>query len=463
MSTVFFVLLHVFILFVMIICWKADSGNRVVFTPFVLFVAVEIVFTWSTWLLLLDTDVRVGSYEIMTSLTATLCFCIGFLLTSKYIRDRCGYPASHFQLQNFLERPILRTAPANAYIGAFLVLIIIGVACGTYYYQGQPPTIQAVAKIAAERELSEEIQSEVHDIVVFGRRELTKGHFFGGEYRGQGVFRSFMVAAWTYGMVLASVLAMIDRKRRWWLMVALFFIGAFYYVAGTGERSRFAWSVIITLIGVSFVSKISMRKMVVVGAILFCFLIMMTVFLKRYKPVEIEGELASNVVAGIANRIVSGNKISNVRIMNFLDDGLLHYTYGGNHLREFLNVLPGIHHPPLGHEVSEIVHPGRTTYLNGTYLSLVYIDFGFAGIVLIYFLLGALVRVGFFFLLKLHRYPANIAFLSLSVYNLGKMGMESGITSFLVGMLPVILTHCCILLVLHCLGYAPIVRWEGAR
>lgn len=443
MSIVFIFLAHLLILLLIHHCWKLDSGRRIVFTPFVIFIAVEMVFTWSTWLLWVDSDIRVSEPAILLPLLSTFCFCVGFLFASKYIRDLCGHAVSSEPLTAFLNRPWTGMRGGAVHSACFLVLLFVGILSGAFYYRGTPPTVQAIAKLAAERELTDQMQTELHDIVVLGRRELTKDHVFAGAYRGQGVFRSFMVTAWSYGMVLAFLLAVVDpgRKRRWTAVALLFLAGAFYYIAGTGERSRFAWSLLTVLFGLSFVSRIGIRKWIVGGAFLLAFLMMMTLFLKRYEPVETGDGLARHVAASIIHRIAAGNKISNVRIMNFLADGRLRHTFGANHLREWLNVLPGIHRPPLGHEVGEILHPGRTTYFNGTYLSIVYIDFGWPGVAAVYFLMGLLVRTVFYFLLKLPKDPSSLAFLSIAACSLGTTGFRSGIVSFLVAMVPAVLVH----------------------
>ncbi|RJR42048.1 MAG: oligosaccharide repeat unit polymerase [Desulfobacteraceae bacterium] len=438
MSTIFLILLHITVLFLVLACWRADSGNRLVFTPFLVYMLVELSFSWSTWLLFLDTDVPVSDYAIAVSLLATLCFCLGFLISSKYIADISGFSIPGNHLHRYRQLEFQRKEYGMRYSAVFFLLAAIGIGCGTYYYRGYPPTVQGIARLAVEHEMDEDVQKELHDVVVLGRRELTKSHFFGGEYRGQGVVRGFMVAAWGYGLVLSLILAAADRKRRWWAIAFLFFVGSFYYVAGTGERSRFIWVLIMGLIGLSFVTRITARKMAVAGIVALSFLVLMTIFLRRYEPVQGEGNLVWNVLAGVGNRIASGNKINNVRIINFLEDQTLEFTYGRTHLNEMMNVLPGIQELPLSHRLGEIIKPGKTTYYSGTYLGTVYVDFGLPGVIVIYLLLGIFMRAAFQVFLSMPKNVENMAFMSFAVYSLGKMGIDGGVTAFVSAMVPAV-------------------------
>lgn len=451
MTTIFLILFHVAVLFAAAACWRADSGKRLVFTPFLIYMMVDFSFSWNTWLLFLETDVSVSDYAVVVSLAATLCFCLGFLFASKYIQDVSGAKVAGFQLQQYALQPFADHGYRLPYGAVFAVLALIGVACGTHYYQGYPPTVQAIARLAVEQQLPQDVHKEIHDIVVLGRRDLTKSHVFGGEYRGQGIVRGFMIGAWAYGLVLGLTLCSIGGRRRWWLVVFLFFVGAFYYVAGTGERSRFVWVLIMGLIGLSFATRLNLKKLALVGVIALSFLVVMTTFLKRYEPVEREGDLIFNVLAGVGDRIASGNKINNVRIMNFLEDKTLEYTYGRTHLREMMNVLPGIQELPLGHRLGEIIRPGKTTFYNGTYLGTVYIDFGLPGVIVVFLLLGALVRVAFHFLIRMPKRAENLAFMSFAFYNLGKMGLDGGIVSFASGMIPAVVIHLITKATLHLL------------
>jgi oligosaccharide repeat unit polymerase len=450
--TVLLLIFHVVVIAVALACWRADSRRRIVLTPFLVYLTLDIAFSWNTWLLFVDVDVKVTPYAIMISLLATLCLCLGYLFTSKYAQDICGYPRASSRLQSFMEKPVLVRLPGISQAVILLVLALLGVLLGTYYYQGYPPTVKAIAKVAVEQEVTEEI----HTMVSSGRRDLTKAHVFGGEYRGRGLVRTFMVTLWGYSLVMSLVLATFHRRYCWWLLTLLLFMGTFYYVAGTGERSRFVWAVITGLIGLSYVVRIDVKKSLLLFSILMAFLMMMTLFLKRYQPGESGGETARNVAAAIAHRIAAGNKINNVRIMNFLEDKTLQPTYGRTHLRVFLNVLPGIHQEPLEYRLGQILRPGKTTYYNGTYLGTVYIDFGVAGVAVIYFALGVLVMGVSHFLLNLPRDAASVAFISLTIQNLGKMSMGGGIISFASSMVPVVAVYFLVRGLSDCLAHAPV-------
>lgn len=440
--------LHVMMVYLVVLCWKADSRYRIVFTPFVVYMLTDIVFSWNIWLLATETDVAVSGYAILVSLAATCSFCMGFLFCSKLVRDLCRFPRSCHQLDHYLGTPLRAGRNGFVYEVVVVAVAIIGIALGTIYYNGFPPTVRAMAKMVIAQEISEEVQQ----IVTKGRRELTKGHFFGGEYRGQGVAKSFMVTAWEYALAIAMIMVVVNRHIRWRMMAIVLFVGTFYYVAGTGERSKFVWALLTGLIALSFVVKVKVRSLLLVAVIAVNFLLLMTVLLHRYEAPQADKGLLVRVADSIVRRVVTGNKINNVRILNWLDDGTLRHTYGNSHLTDLLNVIPGVQVLPLAHRIGEMVDPGKTTYYSGTYLGTVYIDFGPAGVLLIYFVLGIVVKMVFYFILKLPKKIENISFQSLVILHLGKMSMVSGLISFLVGIIPVLVIHCMVKGIIHLLS-----------
>lgn len=434
---VFYTLLHLTIAIVAYLLWKNETKGRIIFTPMIIFVLLEIAFSWNYWLLFQDINDSVGPKAIILSLVSTFCFLLGYNIAAIYVREMSSGISISTKLHEFNSKPILeRRGDLNLYRLLLTGLLILGSIIGWVYYQEAPPSVEGIVLLVSQGDLE-----EARSIVTSGRKEMTKSHVFGGEYRGQGILKSFTFVLWTYGLILSLILSLKSRKRLWKIYTFLFALGAFVFIAGTGERSRLLWALITAMIGLSLVVRFNAKKVLGAGLILFVVLSAMTFILPRYHIQRSAGATLAQVVASVANRVAMGNKISNLRMINFLDDGTFEYGYGREHLNEFLNVLPGIHRPPLGHRVGEAMGENTTTYYNGTYLGIVYMDFGIVGAVIIYIIIGTFTLFIFSMLIKIPKRIENIAFMSLVIYRLGYMSFSSGLIIFLSGMVSIVTVH----------------------
>jgi oligosaccharide repeat unit polymerase len=441
MMIALYTLIHAAFLVLIGAIWLHDSGKRMVVTPFIFFALVEIVFSWNYWLLFQKLDVQVTPWAMIVSMSATACFLMGYVFLSTYdeIRQRGGGTAC--RLKRYLERPFVRQPAATQSI-VLIGLMVLGTAMGVAYHEKTPPAIEGAVAFVQKGNLQ-----AAQSIVSTGRKEETKSHVFGGEYHGQGIFKSFMVVAWAYGLTLSLLLAIAEKKWRWRFFSLLFFAGSYYFVAGTGERANFIWGLAVAVTGLSFLIRMSLRKTIAAGFVVVFFMGALTFLLPRYQVKDTRHGLIVKIFSSVADRILMGNKINNVRLMNFMDKGRFEHTYGSENLDLLLNVLPGIQRPPLGYRLGVALGNKGTTYYNGTYQGTVYIDFGIAGIVVVYFALGAFVAAAFLWLLRLPKRPENIAFMSLVIFKLGHMSISAGPISFLSAMVPVVAIHlvalCC--------------------
>lgn len=438
-------LFHAALLISMVMVWLRDTGGRLVITPFLLFAMLEVAFTWNYWLLFQDVEVEVTPYPIIVSMAASVCFLAGYMFFSAHTETRDKRTLS-FHIREFLERPFQRSESAATVI-LLACLLGAGLGTGLTYYRESPPVVAGAFKVVSEGSLE-----KARSIVSSGRRELTKSHVFGSEYRGQGVLKSFMFVTWTYGLALSVILSFRERRIRWYLSVILFSLGGFYFIAGTGERGNFLWSLIVVLIAASYVVRLGFKRILLAGLILTLLLTALTLLLPRYQMKKTKSELIVQVVSSVLERIFHGNKINNFRIMYFLDQRKLDYTYGGEHLDLFLNAVPGIHRPPLANKIAELLGKNDTTYLTGTYLGKAYIDFGLVGVICSYLFLGWFVGMIFSRSLSGPKRVESIPFLAFIVYELGEMSVGSGVIAFASGMIPVVVVHLCSLFILALLN-----------
>jgi oligosaccharide repeat unit polymerase len=435
--------------------WMHESGRRIVITPFILFVLVEIVFSWNYWLLFQKAELRVTPGAVVLSMAATASFLTGHLFLTACEEIRTRGKGAAYRLKRYLERPTLAEPPAVRTV-MLLCLLTIGIAAGLAFHRKTPPAVEGALALIQEGNLE-----SAHTIVGTGRREVTKSHVFGNDYRGQGLFKSFTLISWAYGLTLSILLAVTEARRRWRCFVLIFFAGLCYFVAGSGERSHFIWALIVATTGLSFLVPMGLKKILVAGLVLVLFMVILTVLLPRYQLHDTRHRLIGKIVSSVADRIATGNKINNVRLMNLIEKGRFRRTYGSEHRDLFLNVLPGIHRPPLGHRLGEALGSKKTTYYSGTYLGTVYIDFGMVGVGVVYAVLGAFASMAFHRLLLLPKRLMNITFMALVIYKIGYMSISGGVISFLSGMVPILFVH---LSVLSCtLLPQPARRPSGSR
>lgn len=440
MMTAVFIGIHLFLALWMILILRVENRGRMVLTPFLVFAVLDVVFSWNLWLLFQD-EVVVRPYHVVVSMTATASFLTGYFFFLAYRKTLSGARGAASLLERFLRQPLARSRSDHVYLLILVLLLISGCGIGAVYYRDMPPTMQAARNLLTGGEL-ESVQSTVSS----GRRELTKSYVFGGEYRGQGVLRSFMFTIWVYGLTLSMVLAFSRKRTLWKLWVLLFLAGVFYFVGGTGERSRLLWGLGVGLIGLSYVLRFNMGRLLAAGVGLAAVLFLLTLIMPRYKTDEPGKQIPYQIAVSIVNRILQGNKINNVRVMNYLESGEMRRTYGEEHLLVALNTLPGIHRPPLGHRLGELMGDSKTTYYTGTYLGDVYLDFGLPGTVLVYLFLGMLLCGVFHLALRIGKRVENIPFLAFVVFRLGEMGLTGGVTTLFTGLVPALFVHSMVML-----------------
>lgn len=434
-----FTLLHLALLLCLGMVWLRDTRGRILFTPFFVFAALDVLFSWNYWLLFLDVDVDVTPHALIVSMLATTSFLMGCIFLSAYAATWSTGGGTACRLKQYLAKPFIKRSPAISSL-VLVCLLAIGIGAGFAYHRRTPPTIEGAMVLLEEGDLQ-----EARSIVKTGRIQVTKSHVFGGSYHGEGIFKGFMMTAWTYGLTLSLLLAFTDRRARWKFFVLLFLFGTYYFVAGTGERRNFLAAIVVVMTGLSFVVHIGFKKAAGAGAMLLLLMALLTFLLPRYQIKNTGGEQVYEIFRSIAVRIFMGSKINNVRLMNFLEKGTLEHSFGEAHLNAFLNALPGIHRPPLSAQLGAMIGANKTTYASGSYQGKVYLDFGSIGIAIIYFGLGVFVALVFHFLLSFPKRLENIALMALLIFRLGHMSMAGGLITFFSTAVPIVSIHLLVL------------------
>lgn len=410
-----------------LLCWRIDSRNSLIITPFLLFAVCEIVFVWPSTIYAQSIELSPDAYPVFVVGLGFLSFLFAFVLFRRVFKYKTKMP------DLFLKKSLIQKYPERCYFIAIFLAFIFLCAIGLYLYEGIPPLIKAIIGL-----IKGESGKEMASLVSSSRKYITKAHYFGGKYRGQGLIREFMYIGWPYLLSLSLLLYYKTKKFLWISISSILFLFLFIFVAGDGTRAPFLWCLVYLIFVISLVIKLKFRSMILVIICLF-FLLMAISFLSP----KLQGVLGKKdviVLAGkkLTHRIFLGNGIDNVCVIEFIRSGSLDYRGGDVHFQKIMSSLPGVRYGiPFSRELNQLLHPHRqsTSYSSMTYLGTIYIDFGLIGVVFIYFLLGAVIAFAQSVIFTRKKRLLELPLITFAIFYLGRMffnGIIGFISSFIV-------------------------------
>jgi oligosaccharide repeat unit polymerase len=365
--------------------WRVDSKGRLVFSAFLIFAANEIMRNWGAAASAPWRGIGTGFATLHYMLFAFALFVVGFYATTRVLGHRS------IDATIFHEAPPLPVPPAQAAaVVAIVSLILFGL--GVYLYQGLPPVLSGLFALARGDD-----GALVALYVSASREELTKGYLFGGEYRGQGALRIVMEWGWPILTAVAGLMYKERRTVRWLVVSLLLLFCAFVFIAGTGSRGPFVWSLVYLVLVFSLVVRIRWYFVAIGFAGMVALLIALSAYSgKLYFVLQGEGGFRV-ALASIFERIFLGNGHNTTVVVDLIESGQWAMRDGEIHSRNFLNALPGVTVGglPLAYELYLWLNPGgrATTYLSTTYYAELFLDFGWFGAGLAYLLFGVLIAV----------------------------------------------------------------------
>jgi hypothetical protein len=253
-----------------------------------------------------------------------------------------------------------------------------------------------------------------------------------------------MEVGWIYLLGVGVTLWAARQSRRWLYASGLLLSGAFIFIAGDGTRAPFLWALVYLLVLGSFLRPISYRAVgltmiaVMVGAFAIGALSPKLRFVfASENPVE-------TVWYRLTSRIFIGNGGNTVRSIELVRSGSWEHRLGNVHVTSFLNMVPGVSTEPFARELFLTVNPGSraTTYSSTTYLGQVFVDFGLAGCVLIFAMLGGLFAWVQMLLLRLPKTPLLLPLAAFIVLILGRVSLSgpTAVISTLAVAIPLMVT-----------------------
>jgi hypothetical protein len=310
----------------------------------------------------------------------------------------------------------------QAHLFAILGLAALFVALGIWLYQGWPPAVAGLRQF-----LSNGYQTGIAESMASKRLELTKGHYFGGEYRFQGIIRYIMRIGWPFVTAVALTLYLRNRQLTWRVVVFALLAACFVFVAGDGTRGPFLWAMVSLLIVVSYQAKLRLATCAKFLVMLTALLVLLSLTQKLSGVAE-RGTLLSEGVQQLVERIFVGNAIHSIHSIEFVRTGELELQWGGIHANDIAASLPFVSSgTPFVYELFLLENPGakstRTTFSNTTYLGIVYAEVGWFGSIIAYFLLGGIIAWSSQFLFHRTKTAMNTAYAGTAAMYIGQINL----------------------------------------
>ncbi len=417
--------------------WRLESGWRIVITPFLFLGYFELTRVLPPFFL---ADVYSVTDSILPLLAASLAFgamALGFLFVYGY------RPVSRSNTLKLSLANVKYLQPSRGEKAGVLVLACFLVATGFYAYGGIPPVGRAVTALltGGGDDIAASVSSQ--------RYELTKADYFGGTYHGGGVLRNIQRIGWLLVVCYAMLMWVEHRrslKRIIWFGAAV--VSAWLFVAGDGTRGPFLQLLLVVIAVYSLRQPLKVRTVVSLFCVGMGIAILLSLYsAKMYYVLQqsSNGGFLQEAVSKIASRVFMANGMNDVRVVDMVNTGDFQLRWGSAHFREFATAIPGIQYGvPLSYELFHKLNPTSrgTVFLSGTYLSIVYLDFGWYGLVPIFGLIGLCIGYMQKVLFSAVRSPwglsvtAVVAYLTVTLLTTGYAGFiaQMVVVSFIYGM-----------------------------
>lgn len=279
----------------------------------------------------------------------------------------------------------------------FFVLILIG----TFRYQGIPPIVDSI-KTLFKGGYSYSDALELTE----ARRLISKAHYFGGEYRGQGLTKTMQIAGWPLLCSTTLGVYLNNKRKSTLIMFILFSIAGIIYLAGDGTRLPALILLVVCFITFCQKRKVNIVKFAKVGIIVLLFMsLLSSLSIKQYSTFSggISFSSVFESIKDVVDRILLGNTGCDIIAINYVSSGDVPIQYGALHFHQFLNALPGVSvsYKTFSYLLAQLSGASSTTYYSTTYLGIAYADFGFFGAMVVYFILGAVCAISIPYFKKL--------------------------------------------------------------
>lgn len=360
----------------LVLAYRQRFGKYFIITPFLLFGFQEIFSLWGIPLNYAFKEKPLDGWEILVIGTAFFAFVAGFFLAG----------GKNLSLKSYLSKPITSKYPIQYYFMGVSITTLLLIGLGLYYYQGAPVLGFSIIELLTGNLSIGELASFMSE----QRFLLTKSHWFGGEYRGQGVINIIQRIGWRFVFAVSLIIYLKVKSKKWLLICILTGLLLILFQAGTGERAPLAFSVLFIIVVLSMLQKINPKHFIFLAALGFVILMGTTYFSAKGTLQKDAPDFVTKLASQLIERIFLGNAIHDLEIIEFVESGRMEKRLGMYHLEKFVSSFPGIRMgEPLGFRVSYLRGSSEEVFSSGTYLGFIYADFGYSGALIGFFLIGA--------------------------------------------------------------------------
>jgi hypothetical protein len=403
-----------------IVVWSRSSNAALIGTPLLLFGIFEIVSVWpATIYAQIIGASATGAFPALLAGLGFAALLLGFVVVTAMASSSPDQPAA------FRASPIRFSYSASSYGLATAAMACVLTALGLYLYDGVPPFVEGLIALGSGGGIDTAI-----NIIANGREVVTKSHYLGGAYRGQGLILELMQDGWPYLVAVASLLFVRTRRRQWLFTAAMLAMLMLFFIAGSGQR----WQVVAAILYLGLVStlaaRVSVRSVISVALVGTLVYGGMSVLNSNYEDIGQTADPVSDFFARAGERIVLGNGMHNVEGINFVDNGSLQFGLGSIHAQKFFTSIPGVgkDEVPFALRLALLLDPFRpaedSTYASQTYFGWLYDDFGLPGVVVVYFLFGGLLALAQRWIFTRPKGLLDLPALAFVIYYLGEFSLD---------------------------------------
>ena len=365
--------------------WMKESGKRVVVSPF-LFCLFLILVVGSGGFFVNRDDARINHLMLLLIwFLVYSSFLVGFFLAA-YRKAAGKNHVYRFALEKKQWAPAVRDNIHIYYILTAMIFLV-----GFLFFQGLPPTVGALGSL-----LLGSGGFDSAGLVSDGRFLLTKGAYFGEEYKGQGIFNAILHLLCSLHITYAALNIAVSYSRRAVVLLVLSVILAWLFVGGVGDRAPFLEIIIVASCAYSIANPVRIKYVLIVAIVLFVLAMLSSVYSNKAASLihSSNGDVIEIMAASIFDRLTLGNSMNDVRVIELVETGEWELRGGAANFRNIVTAIPGVNYGvPVAYELFQYYNPASnaTTFLSGTYLMNFYVDFGFLGSIIAYLSIGAFV------------------------------------------------------------------------
>ncbi len=421
-ATTFNILILVFgLAWFLFLAYRQRFDKFFILTPFTLFGFMKIASLWGVPLNFAFKEKPLDGLEILVIGTAFLAFVTGFYLAG----------GNNLSLRPYFSKPVTHKYHSQYYFMGVSFSTLFMVVLGVYYYQGAPALGFSVFELI-KGDLS---LGEMASFMAEQRFLLTKSHWFGGENKAQGMINITQRIGWRFIFAVSLIMYLSLKNKKWLFLTILTGFLHISFVAGTGERAPIILSFLFIVVVLSLMQKIKPAHFIVFTLLGSIFFMALTYSSAKFGQERDAPDFVSKLASQLIERIFLGNALHDMEVIEYISDGRMETRMGMWHLEKFVTVFPGLSMgEPLGYRIAYLRGSSEITHASGTYLGFVYADFGYTGVLFIFFFIGSFLAYVQKIIFKKDRDVVSIVISAMIIFYLSFLVRSGfiGVASFMV-------------------------------